>query len=207
MAFPANATNVHLDAGTDDPSQARVELSDLVDKFNALLAHFPSLAETLVGRSTAALMRTDLAVLGSKIIRKPADETVNNSTTLQNDDHLFEALLANETIYFSAFIQHIGDTNADFKLAWTIPTGASMVWSMPNARVITTDALGGGQTVSGSGVAIGCQGTTATLAQLVHGIVINGGTAGNLQLQWAQNTATVVDTRVRIHSFLTVWRA
>lgn len=35
MALPADATKVHLDAATDDPKQARTELVDLIDKFNA----------------------------------------------------------------------------------------------------------------------------------------------------------------------------
>ena len=78
MTFPANATKVHMDAGTDDPAQARVELADLVDKFNTLLAHFPSFSQTLVGRSTAALARTDLAV-GWTII---ANANVSNAASL-----------------------------------------------------------------------------------------------------------------------------
>jgi len=36
MALPADATKAHLDASTDDPKQARSELADLVDKYNAL---------------------------------------------------------------------------------------------------------------------------------------------------------------------------
>lgn len=41
MTLPAAATKVHLDASTDDPSQARAELVALIDKFNALLAALP----------------------------------------------------------------------------------------------------------------------------------------------------------------------
>lgn len=39
MALPTPATKTHLDAGTDDPKQARLELAGLVDAFNALLTH------------------------------------------------------------------------------------------------------------------------------------------------------------------------
>lgn len=39
MTLPAPATKVYLDAGTDDPKQARTELADHIDKFNALLTH------------------------------------------------------------------------------------------------------------------------------------------------------------------------
>ncbi len=205
MAFPANATKVHLDAGTDDPAQARVELADLIDKFNSLLGHFPSFAQTLTGRATAPLMRTDLAVLGSQIIRKTVDETVNNSTTLQNDNHLLAALAANETAHFMFYILHIGNGTADFKYAITVPSGATLVHAMPNARVTATGALGGASATTSS-ASVSAQGTSNKIVQGVWGIVRNSSTPGNLQLQWAQDTATVVDTKVLLDSFLMVWR-
>lgn len=39
MTLPADATNVHLDAGGDDAAQARAELNDLLLKVNQTLAH------------------------------------------------------------------------------------------------------------------------------------------------------------------------
>lgn len=39
MTLPADATKVHMDSAADDPKQARAELADLVDKFNALIDH------------------------------------------------------------------------------------------------------------------------------------------------------------------------
>ncbi len=141
------------------------------------------------------------------IIRKTANETVNNSTTLQDDNHLFAALAANEIVFFSALIIHVGNATADFKLAWTVPAGATLRWSMPNARVSAAEILAGASVEIGSGVAISCQGSTSRLGQLVHGLVRNAATPGNLQLQWAQNTAAVVDTIVQLDSFFTVWRA
>jgi hypothetical protein len=75
MTLPASATKVHLDAATDDPKQARPELADLVDKFNALLTHLNlstitsgpaaiplSVANGGTGASTESAARTNLGV-------------------------------------------------------------------------------------------------------------------------------------------------
>jgi hypothetical protein len=75
MTLPASATKVYLDSATDDPKQARPELADLVDKFNALLTHLNlstitsgpasiplSLANGGTGAATAAAARTNLGV-------------------------------------------------------------------------------------------------------------------------------------------------
>ncbi len=140
-----------------------------------------------------------------RIIRKTANETVNNSSTLQNDNHLFAALLANTTYHFSAFVAHLGNTTADFKLAWITPSGSALLWSLPNAMIQPGEGLGAASVITNSGSAISVQGTVGDLAQLVSGTVRTFGTPGNLQLQWAQNTATAVDTIVLTNSFLMVW--
>lgn len=49
MALPSDATKVHLDASTDDPKQARGELVDLIDKFNALKAALGNMVELDTG--------------------------------------------------------------------------------------------------------------------------------------------------------------
>ena len=43
MALPTSATRVHLQFGTSDPKQARVELYNLIGKFNDLLTHLDSI--------------------------------------------------------------------------------------------------------------------------------------------------------------------
>ena len=75
MTLPASATKVYLDSATDDPKQARPELADLVDKFNALLTHLNlstitsgpasiplSIANGGTSAATAAAARTALGV-------------------------------------------------------------------------------------------------------------------------------------------------
>tara|TARA_A100001015_G_C14627256_1_gene570251 strand:+ start:271 stop:510 length:240 start_codon:yes stop_codon:yes gene_type:complete len=42
MTLPTSATRTHLQSGTSDPKQARVELHTLIGKFNDLLTHLNS---------------------------------------------------------------------------------------------------------------------------------------------------------------------
>ena len=150
-----------------------------------------------------------------KIVRKTADETVNNSNTLQNDDHLLIAIGANEVWLVELFLlQQSVSVNSDFKMGWSYPTGCSIKWgsdqvniggarvhpwlsvessNIPEAIKIETDSLSVG---------------TSNLIQgiRVTAIVINGATAGNLNLQWAQNTATAEDTKVLTNSCLIAFK-
>ena len=58
-----------------------------------------------------------------RIIRKPTEEIVKNSTTLQNDDHLFYALLAGEIVDFEFELHVIGPDAADMKVAVIVLQG------------------------------------------------------------------------------------
>ncbi len=141
-----------------------------------------------------------------EFVRKTATEIVNNSATLQDDDDLFVALAANEIVAFQCSIIHDGNATADFKMAFTIPVGASIQWSLPNANVSTANTLASPTVQTASGAAFSMEAQTARRAQFAVGVVRNGGTTGNLQLQWAQDTATVVNTQVYLDSFLLVTR-
>lgn len=134
-------------------------------------------------------------------IRKTADETVNNSATLQNDDVLLLALAANETWYFTLVFSHVGNGTADIQYAFTVPAGATLKWGCI-ARTDTSDSFGGCTDITSSGTAEPAGAGTGNRIVLSMGVVANGGTAGNLQLQWAQNVATVVDTKVLANSYL-----
>lgn len=65
MSLPADATKTHLDAGTDDPAQARIELAALIDKFNSLLAHLAG--STLTSGSSVAAATGGLEVSGTSL--------------------------------------------------------------------------------------------------------------------------------------------
>jgi len=135
--------------------------------------------------------------VGLVLVRKTANEAVAVSATLQDDDHLFFALAANETWIFELLLWVAGPTAADIKLAFTVPTGATLIWSGHghNLNVVLTDEgtiVNPPAEASGTSLAFGTQGTKVPLR--LFGMVVNGANAGNLQLQWAQNGATGTTT-------------
>ena len=141
------------------------------------------------------------SLTGSIVVRKTSDETVNNSTTLQNDDHLVIAVGANEVWYFEALLLYNSGTTPDIKFAFTVPSGASLSWSLVNKG----DTSGGDaalQLSQTSGAALIVLGTAGIHVCLVKGIVRMSSTAGNLQLQWAQQVANASDTKVLTDSWL-----
>lgn len=131
---------------------------------------------------------------GPTYIMKTADETVTNSTTLQNDDHFAFSVDANSTYYFE--LNLYADANAvgvDLKVAWTLPASATVDWgvmtddraNLPSAEAqsatVGSDALGTG-TIEPIDVL-----TTQTIVTLKGWLTI-AGTSGTAQLQWAQSS-------------------
>ena len=125
--------------------------------------------------------------------RKETTETVNNTTTLQNDDELFFPVAANEICEVSFFLRVNSSAVADLKVAITVPTGGSALYSKQGDVVTLEKTEGQGSSLSTGG---------ADEHYVVRGIVVNGATAGNVQLQWAQNTAEVSNSSVLLNSFL-----
>lgn len=60
---------------------------------------------------------------------KAADETVTNSATVQNDDHLVLAVAANTDYWMECQVVYNAPTANDMKLGWTVPAGATFEWS------------------------------------------------------------------------------
>lgn len=190
------------------------QATTLLDNFTSTLKGLAPLS----GGGTTNFLRADgtwsapasfTGLTTIQLVRKTAAETVNNSTTLQNDDALVAALAANEVVVFLAHIYFNATTVADFKYTWTVPAGATIRWNHASAistdtasTIVTkafTDASGTTQTAGGDG-------TTANRNITLLGVAANGTTAGDLQFQWAQNTAEVSNALVEANSFLLVFR-
>ena len=139
-------------------------------------------------------------------VYKTADETINNSSTLQNDDHLLFAIAANEEWVFDIQLFWDSDATADFKVALTVPSGATMQFGMPNAFIDSEGVAKKGPSTTASGGALALINGDAYNCNSFCGWVLNGATAGNVQFQWAQSTATAVDTIVRKGSFLRAYK-
>lgn len=326
MTWPSDADKTELDEAGDDPKQARTELATLVDKFNTLKGHFSSLAQTVVSRATAALMRGDIdaqqtinsltsetspatgdliglrdvsagadrkmtladalkvinsltaetapatgdklalynasggaadsitladllkvinaltadgspdtaadyvvtydasasapkKVLlddlggGATAILKTADEVLNNNNTLQDDNHLVFTMEANKTYGFRLMlILTSGDNDGDFKIGWTVPTGATMFWGLHGNEGDNTEHWNSAGGALSSGNALRTESSTLilgasateTLGLIVEGIVRNGANAGDFQFQWAQNTSDTQHCTVKEGSNMVV---
>lgn len=138
---------------------------------------------------------------------KAADETVNNSAALQNDNDLVLSVVADTKYLLESQIIYDSGTTPDIKFAWVGPAAATLDW--------TTNALGTGATgvngaltvgnsvIGDAGVlAAGGVGAGTAVTAMARGILQVGATAGTLQLRWAQNTADVSDTIVKVRSWM-----
>lgn len=132
------------------------------------------------------------------IVRKTADEIVNNSSTLQNDDALLFAVGANEVWEFHLFMLITSSLTPKFKLAITKPTGGSILALEQGAVSGTAPTANTGSSRTQS------TDTTATRIVTYWGVYIGGDNAGNVQVQWAQSTANESDTKVLANSFIIV---
>lgn len=159
---------------------------------------------------------TELNQLGDAVIwtrdrhpyaKKSSDEIVSSSTALQNDDELVEAVEAGATYKVDFFILYEAGTAADYKWALTFPAGATLSilvhqWS---TALAWAQAMSGSYT-SGGAVAAGGNGIGTVIALSGVGILVVGGTAGNLQYQWAQNSSVAENTATKAGSSLDVTR-
>ena len=148
-------------------------------------------------RVTAA----QLTLMEPLLVYKLAAEAVTSSTTLQNDDELFLPVAANAFYILDCWIQFNALVGADIKIAWTVPTSATMNYS----------ALGTGPTnytdydtsVVSSGTARPAKGNAPTPQAISsRGHLQTSSTAGTLQLQWAQNTSNATATSVLAGSWI-----
>jgi len=136
-----------------------------------------------------------LAQLGQLWALKTADETINNSSVLQNDDALFLNLQANATYYYKAHIINNTNASAGFKLDHLMPSGATwksgtfMCQAGPQVGIMTTNALSG---VNGNGTDVYAEFWTA----------IQTTNSGLLQLRWAQNAAHASNAIVKDGSWI-----
>ena len=144
---------------------------------------------------------------GITFVRKTADEGVTSSTTLQNDDHLVVPLDTN-AVYQLEGTLYTNTTNAghDLQIAFTVPTGATMKIAYSTSRAGAANAQES-DVLTSSGVA----GTIIDMAAsdlyvvFVRGTVRTSTTAGNLQLQWADdNTGGTQTVTIEADSYLRV---
>lgn len=147
-------------------------------------------------------------------VRKTADESVTSSTTLQNDNELTLAVAANCTYAFRVWLlaTDATDANGDIKFGFTFPTSAVCHFSGKGPHtLLASGAFGDGEYIgrntATSGSTVASYGlTTSVIGIEITGLLIVGANAGNLQLQWAQNTSDANATTVQAGSFMILER-
>ena len=144
---------------------------------------------------TISVARTDNLI---KMVWKAANQTINNSTTLQDDTHLKLTVAANDVYQIRMTLKITFNGTSDLKWKFTIPSGASMTWWY--------------QSVDGTPL----NGTDATCESVWQGgdskyhavdmLYVGGTVAGTVQFQWAQYSPVVVDDTIHIGSNLIAHR-
>ncbi len=127
---------------------------------------------------------------------KESEETLNTSTTLQDDDDLKAALLANENADVQGIIFAYADnTTPDIQFSITVPSGATMRFLFAMGNTV--------EVIESSGTKTGTFALTTTVRAIqFHGTVINGANAGDVQLQWTQAVSDGGDIHVEVNSDL-----
>lgn len=143
-------------------------------------------------------------------IRKAADETVNNNATLQGDNELFLAVPTAGTFQFELNVLYSASTVADIKFAFTWPAGVTAFWSAmglaTGAGSLTGDCTFSFTNLGGTSVAFGGIAVGTPVPIRMFGEIIMGGTAGTLQLQWAQQNLEATNATVHSSSNFRLWR-
>ncbi|MEU8270822.1 hypothetical protein AB0B89_27150 [Sphaerisporangium sp. NPDC049002] len=135
---------------------------------------------------------------------KSADETVNNSTAVQDDDHLFLSVDANTNYLVEALIVYNSNSTADFQMGWSGPSGATFTWASGGMDTTVSGSLGSIDLKSRD-IATTADSGGWNFSDLIvrpAGRLAVGATAGTFRFRWAQNTANASNTIVRSGSVL-----
>ena len=159
--------------------------------------------------SFRAIVPADLPSQWSTVF-KTSDQTVNNSTTLVDDNELQVPLAANGRYILRGYIQFTTAAAADFKWRHTGPASPTRVQLArfhinPSGNDFVTKTVD--QAYSAADLTIVSTIGTSDGCIWFWAIIENGSTAGNFKIQWAQNTGDVSDTKVLAGSHIDYFRA
>lgn len=159
------------------------------------------------------------SVIGkTSFISKLADKVVTSSTTLQDDNHLVLPVTSNASYTFQLWLmgQAAGNsTVGDLKCGFTFPATATVHFSGTGPNNADLSSGIGSQSngewiarpsaVSGvTNIPFGMSGVPICVH--LTGVLYNLGTAGNLRLQWAQNTSDSNSTTLLAGSWMRLVR-
>lgn len=166
--------------------------------------------QVLFNRTGNDLYRWDGAqwVVMSALRIQTADGTaVNNSTTLISSTQLTVPVGANTNYLLEMGLIHTSSTVADIKIGLAVPAGSTTpriaTWTSGVAAAAISDAIFhdalDATSFAGGGLGVGQMFTTRPWAWFT-----TGATAGNVVLQYAQNTAEASNTILKAGSWMRV---
>jgi hypothetical protein len=137
-----------------------------------------------------------------RYVDKTADEVVTSSTAFQNDDHLVLPVAANAKYKLSSELLYAALAAADLKTEFAVPSGATGELKVGSYGV---GVLAAGEVSTITSAAVFDGGDTTSMARL-FGTITTAGTAGTIQLRWAQNTSNGTGTTIYAGSYLELTR-
>lgn len=140
---------------------------------------------------------------------KTADTSRSSNTTLTNDPDILFSLASNATYQAEAFLWFHGGASgsSDLQFQWTGPAGFNFFYLLFHAEGGATGLTNSVNRYVATSNAF-CNtngGSTENVAQIL-GTITTGGTAGTLNLQWAQNTSNATATVMRAGTHMTLRR-
>lgn len=142
-------------------------------------------------------------------VRKGSDTTRSATTTLTDDPDLVIPAEANKTYDVEVrLLLTSGSGTPDWKFGWSLPAGATIYWGpgqYSSAGKWDGVSIASGPTAifQGSDVAtFGSTGSAIVYGLRLKATLVIAGTAGDVALQWAQNTSDGSNNTVKENSFI-----
>lgn len=154
-----------------------------------------------------------IVCIDQKFVRKTIDESIPSNTTLQDDDALLFAIAASEVWQFE-FVVHASSASdtpdIKFSVTFTGAAGATGTWGhqgIQSTATTTPSVVAVSRYVfDASSPSVGGVIAAADTPNRIVGVVVNSTTAGNIILQWAQNSSNATATTVKTGSYLLACR-
>lgn len=134
-------------------------------------------------------------------VRKSADQSVTNSSTLVDDDELSFSIGANETYIVNVWLYTYAANNTPhIQYGFSAPSGATTTWS-PSSVYGASSGASLATAVTGTGTLTGYV-DQFDRASVMTGTIKNSSTAGTVKVRWAQQVASATSTTVKAGSYI-----
>ena len=155
-------------------------------------------------------MASVLTAMQTQTAWKDGDTTIQSDSSLNDDPDLVLPVEANANYVIYGYLKYLGSTVGDFKYQLTGPTGATGSWGAyqlgPLGATTSQDAKESLRTTIGAPRSVPSVSTGSGQVIMITGFLRISSTAGNLVVQWSQDTSTAADTTLQSDSFIQLQR-